>query len=70
MTPEKLDFLFPFFVLTYGAVMTLVLHHPVLVQLSEERLPYTVRQQMRAHRGLGLICLVIGGLWSVQNLWI
>jgi hypothetical protein len=70
VTPEKLDFIFPFLVFGYGAVMTLVLNTPALVELAEHRLPPEVAQQFKAHRGLGLICLVLGGLWSLQNLWL
>lgn len=70
MTPEKLDLIFPFVVFGYGAVITLVLHHPLFVSLAENRLPESVAQQMRGHRGLGLICLVVGAFWSLQNLWL
>ena len=70
MTPEKLDLLFPFVVTAYGAAMTFVLNTPALVELAETRLPYAVNQQIKGHRGLALICLVAGGLWSLQNLWL
>lgn len=70
MTPEKLDLIFPFLVLTYGTIMTLVLHHPFFIQMAEQRLPYTVIQQIQGHRGLALICLVVGAIWSTQNLWL
>lgn len=67
--PEKLDLIFPYFVFGYGVVMTLVLQNPKLMELAEMRFPAELVQQMKAHRVLGLICLVVGGLWSVQNLW-
>ena len=70
MLPEKLDLFFPFVVFVYGAIMTLVLHHPFFVTLAEERMPSDMRQQLRSHRGLGLVCLLVGALWSVQNLWL
>ena len=70
MTPEKLDLIFPFFVFAYGAIMTFTLHHPKLQELAETRLPYAVAQQMKAHKSLGLICLVVGGMWSLQNIWL
>jgi hypothetical protein len=70
MTPEKLDLWFPFIVFAYGAIMTFTLNHPTLQELAETRLPHAVAQQMKAHRGLGLICLAIGGMWSLQNLWL
>ncbi len=70
MSPEKLDLFFPFLVFAYGAIMTLVLHLRPLSELAETRLPPALGQQLKAHRGLGLLCLVVGGLWSVQNLWL
>ena len=70
MLPERLDFLFPFVVFGYGALMTLVLHSPLLSELAETRLPENLHQQLKAHRGLGLICLIVGGFWSLQNLWL
>jgi len=50
--------------------MTFVLNTPALVELAETRLPYAVNQQIKGHRGLALICLVAGGLWSLQNIWL
>lgn len=70
MTPDKLDLLFPFVVFGYGAVMTFVLHTPALSDLAETRLPANVCAQIKAHKGFGLLCLVVGGLWSLQNLWL
>jgi hypothetical protein len=70
MLPENLDFIFPFFVLAYGAIMTFVLNIPLLSELAEQRLPYNVVRQINAHRGLGLFCLITGSLWSMQNIWL
>lgn len=70
MTPEKLDFIFPFVVFGYGMIMTLVLSTPALVELAERRLPPALYQQLKAHRALGLICLGVGALWTLQNLWL
>ena len=70
MTPEKLDLIFPFIVFAYGAMMTLVLHHPFFVELAEQRLPSNVVTQIRGHRALALICLAVGSMWSTQNLWL
>jgi hypothetical protein len=70
MTPDKLDFIFPFVVLGYGALMTFVLNAPGLSELAEQRLPTDVYRQLIAHRSLSLVCLVIGALWTLQNLWL
>ncbi len=70
MTPEKLDLIFPFIIFVYGVVMTLVLSLPALAGMAEDRLPPDVAQQLKAHRGLSLFCLVAGAFWSLQNLWL
>jgi hypothetical protein len=70
MTPDKLDLIFPFIILGYGAVMTVVLNTPLLSELAEQRLPHNITQQIKAHRGLGLFCLISGAIWSLQNLWL
>ncbi|NQZ01535.1 MAG: hypothetical protein HRT45_12805 [Bdellovibrionales bacterium] len=69
MELQYLDFIFPFFVLAYGALLTFVLHVPALERLAETRLPQHVNQQLQAHRILAVICLIVGGLWSLQNIW-
>jgi hypothetical protein len=69
MTYKELDFLFPFFVLAYGALMTFVLNTPALMRLAEEKFPHELLQQMNMHRTLAVVCLVIGSLWTLQNLW-
>jgi hypothetical protein len=70
MTYKELDFIFPFVVLAYGALMTFVLNSPRLMQIAEEKFPTEMVQQMNMHRALGVVCLVVGGLWSLQNMWL
>lgn len=69
MMPHQLDYWFPFFVFFYGFLILLVL----------EGLPAVVRNEIRAHpwfemiqkrKSLAWICFFIGGLWSLQNIWI
>lgn len=67
MTYKEIDFIFPFVVFGYGAVMTLALNTR-LIDLAESRLKESVITQFKAHRVLGVACLVIGALWSLQNL--
>lgn len=69
MTYKELDFIFPFVVLTYGVLMTFVLNSPQLMKIAQERFPTQLVQQMNMHRGLGIVCLVVGALWSLQNIW-
>lgn len=70
MTVEQLDFAFPFLVFGYGAVMTFVLHHETLMRLAQERLPSNLNQQIHSHRWIGLLSLIVGAVWSLQNMWL
>ena len=70
MTPQTLDAIFPFFVMGYGLLLTVVLNIPPLVKLAERRLTPALQQQMTAHRGLAMVCLLVGGFWSLQNIWV
>jgi hypothetical protein len=69
MTYKELDFIFPFFVLGYGALMTFVLNMPPLMRIAERKFPHELLTQMNMHRTLAIICLVLGSLWSLQNIW-
>lgn len=70
MLPHEVDLVFPYVCFAYGALMTLVLNVPVFVRLADENLPSRLVQQIRAHRALAMICLCVGGLWVLQNLWL
>lgn len=70
MTIEQLDLIFPFFVLAYGALVTAVTHIPALIELAETRMPPVLADQLKLHQGLALVCLVVGGIWSLQNIWL
>lgn len=69
MTPEKLDYIFPFVVFFYGFLVVLVLENPRLVRLGEERMG-DMFQQLSKHRKLAWTCFFVGGLWSLQNIWL
>ncbi len=69
MTYQQIDFIFPFIVLGYGSLMTFVLNIRPLAELAERRLPPQLLQQMNVHRTFAVISLVIGALWSLQNIW-
>ncbi len=70
MTLEKLDFIFPFVIFGYGALMTMVWSRPDLIKLGQNQLLGEIWAQIRPKRFLGLLCLVVGGLWSLQNIWL
>ena len=69
MNYKEIDMIFPFVVFAYGFVMTFVLHTPLFMEIADRRVPIQLIQQFKAHRILGLLSLVVGGLWSLQNLW-
>lgn len=69
MTLAQLDLLFPFFVFGYGAIMCLVTSLPILFARAEGKVPQFMIDRLRAHEPLGWVCFVVGGLWSLQNLW-
>ncbi len=69
MSIKELDYFFPFFVLGYGVLITL-LFESGLIALGNGRIPEPMLQQLKGNRVLGLICLVVGLLWSLQNLWV
>jgi hypothetical protein len=67
MKYETLDFIFPFFVFSYGILMIFVLENKALDKLARERIP-VLGATLRSHKGLAYACLFVGGLWSLQNL--
>ena len=70
MTVAQLDLLFPYFCFGYGAVMTFALNSPQLGRIADERFPQETVATWRSHRMLSMICLVVGALWILQNLWL
>jgi hypothetical protein len=68
MTYSQLDYYFPFIVLSYGFFMTVILHTDFVAQFAREKLQGKLFVQFQSHRALGLVALVVGGLWSLQNL--
>lgn len=69
MNLETLDYLFPFVVFFYGALMVFVLENKALDRLATERMP-SLAPTLRSHKGLAWVCLFVGGLWALQNLWL
>jgi hypothetical protein len=70
LTPAALDAIFPYICFAYGAFMTITLNVPTLVRIADERLPQHLANQWKAHRVFGAICLGVGALWILQNLWV
>jgi len=69
MTHELLDKVFPYLVFYYGFIMTLFLNLPKIQKLAEKYVTPQLLKQMNAHRGLALVCLCVGSIWSLQNIW-
>ncbi len=70
MTYQELDAIFPYFVFAYGAMVSFVLSSKPLMRLAEERLPNPLLSQFTGHRVLAMVCLWVGSLWILQNLWL
>ncbi len=68
MTAEKLDFIFPFFVFSYGLLIVIVLQSSFLTRLGEEKMMFLF-EALRRHEVLGWVCFFVGGIWSAQNVW-
>lgn len=66
---SEIDFYFPFFVFFYGLVLLIVLEIPALATLAKKRMPEQYAQ-FEKHKKLALLSLFVGGLWSLQNMWL
>lgn len=64
-----LDFYFPFFVFFYGLVINFLLEIPYLVALAQKNMP-SQYATFEKHRKIAILSLYVGGLWSLQNLWL
>lgn len=70
MNYEQLDLIFPYVMFAYGALITLVLNSEKLMQLAEQRMPSVYRERLMGARVLANLCLWLGGIWILQNLWL
>lgn len=66
----ELDFYFPFIVLLYGAIMSLVTHLPHLKEQANQSMSPELLQWFYGHRIMGNVCLFVGAMWSLQRLFI
>lgn len=69
MLHPQIDYYFPFITFFYGALILFVLTHPKLVEVGKNKMPEAYKQ-LQAHQGLAWLCFVVGGLWSIQNIWL
>ena len=66
MSIQELDYYFPFVVMTYGLLVTW-LANVKWAQDAMERLPVDLQEQFKGHQGLALVSLLVGSIWSLQN---
>jgi hypothetical protein len=69
MSLSTLDFYFPFIVFFYGLAINFVLEVPHLIAVAQKRMP-SQYATFEKHRKIALVSLYVGGLWSLQNLWV
>ncbi len=65
---HEIDLYFPYFVLVYGLIMTVVTQLPFLKKQAMENMNSELVQWFYGHRVLGMVCLAVGSLWSLQRL--
>lgn len=73
MTPQQLDDMFPFVVFFYGFLILLVLEAlPSLVQATtlDKLCSHPLFERIQKRKPVAWMCFFLGGLWSLQNLWI
>ena len=74
MTLAQLDAIFPYVCFGYGAIMTLVLGSSALNRIADERMGQDWAREwlvrFRSHRALALVCMFVGAIWILQNLWL
>lgn len=64
---HEIDLYFPYLVLVYGLFMTVATSLPALQQKAGESMNEELVQWFYGHRVLGLVCLAVGGLWTLQR---
>jgi len=67
MNLQSLDYIFPFFVFSYGILMVFVLENSHFAHIGRQRMPQ-IFAQLTAHKGLAWLSFWLGGFWSLQNL--
>jgi hypothetical protein len=65
---HTLDHFFPFLVFFYGAFITFALEIPVIRDLAAKQSAKSF-QQLLMRREFALTCLILGALWTLQNIW-
>ncbi|MES3038173.1 MAG: hypothetical protein V4736_09725 [Bdellovibrionota bacterium] len=66
---KQLDFYFPFFVFFYGIVVILVTETAYFAKIGKDRMVPQF-EKLQQHKPLAWISFFLGGLWSVQNIWL
>lgn len=78
MDISKLDYAFPFLVFAYGFIMVMVIDNPWLAKVAEKKIQAgdvseamaATWESIRGKRLFAYAMFTIGGLWSLQNIWL
>lgn len=70
MSLQILDQYFPFIVFFYGFLMIFVNEAKFLQTLGKDAPARHFLSTLCARKGFAYTCFYVGGIWSVQNLWL
>jgi hypothetical protein len=65
---SELDQAVPIVAFIYGVVILLITSNAKLMELAQTHFQYA--EIFRSRRALAFVCLVVGGLWTLQNIWL
>lgn len=68
MNIDILDYYFPFIVFAYGLFYILVSESKIFLAKGKEVLG-SYHPTFLSHKPLAWICLFVGGLWALQNIY-
>lgn len=66
---KNLDFIFPWIVFFYGVFMVFSMEF-LDAHASSVSWARNLLHQLQMRRGFAWLCFFIGGLWSLQNIWL
>jgi hypothetical protein len=77
MRPEELDRIFPYFVFAAGAIMVFIIDGPwskyiaiAIKSRGHKTHAKKWKEDLDSKRLLAYVLLFVGGLWTLQNLWL
>ncbi|MCC6277325.1 MAG: hypothetical protein IT289_05360 [Oligoflexia bacterium] len=67
---ESLDQAVPILSFVYGLIMIVIGQSPRLLGLARTQFSDAWAENFKQKQPLALICLIVGGLWTIQNFWL